>query len=117
MGDQLLVNTVHSSSTHVFGRALNSARDHHFVIDGSTAPREEITPVEAFLAGISACGVHLLEAFARDADVPLQRVEADIEAIRRSGDPSRFERVDLRFELTGPTQEQAEELVEQFKGR
>lgn len=117
MQDQLTINRVHSSSTHVTGRALNSVGVHHFVIDGTAAPHEEITPVDAFLAAISACGVHLVERFAGEASVPLERVEADIEGTRTSDDPSQFASITLHFTLTGPDQARAEELVERFKGR
>lgn len=117
MSEQLLVNHVHSSTTHVFGRALNSVRTHHFVIDGTTEPKEEITPVEAFLAAVSACGVHLIERFAREAGTDLQKVECDIEGTRLADDPTRFQGVKLHFRLSGPSQQQAEELVERFKGR
>lgn len=117
MTEQLLVNSVHSSTTHTFGRALNSVGTHHFVIDGSTAPKEEITPVDAFLAGISACAVHMIERFANEAGVPVERAEADIEGIRRAGDPARFERINLRLVIRGPNQAQAEDLVQRFKDR
>ena len=117
MSEQLLVNKVHSSSTHVPGRALNSVGVHHFVIDGSTAPKEEITPADAFLAGISSCAVHMIERFATEDGVELRRVEADIESVRRASDPSSFDYVNLRLELTGPSQAQAEVLVDRFKKR
>lgn len=112
-----MVNTVHSTSTYVPGRALNSVGVHHFVIDGTTAPKEEITPVDAFLAGISSCGVHLVERFAAEGGVKLDRAEADIEGIRQADDPSRFSEINLHFRLAGPSQSEAEELVERFKGR
>ncbi len=117
MSNPPMINSVHSTSTHIPGRALNSVGVHHFVIDGSTAPKEEITPPDAFLAGISACAVHLIEQFAVEAEVHLERVETDIEGIRQADDPSRFTGVNLRFTLLGPSQTQAEELVERFKGR
>jgi uncharacterized OsmC-like protein len=117
MTEQLMINAVHSASTHIPGRALNSVGVHHFVIDGSTAPKEELTPVDVFLAGISSCAVHMIERFAGESNVRLERVEADIEGIRRADEPSRFERVNLRLELQGPSQAEAEDLVERFKGR
>jgi uncharacterized OsmC-like protein len=112
-----IVNTVHSSSTHIPGRALNSAGVHHFIIDGTSDPHEEITPVDAFLASISACAVHLVERFAAESGLPLQRVECDIEGSRPRDEPHRFEHVSLDFTLMGVDQGQAEELVERFKGR
>ena len=117
MAEQLLINRAHSTTTHIPGRALNSVGVHHFIIDGSSSPKEEITPADAFLASISACAVHLLERFAQENGVPLHRAEAAIEGIRRADDPANFQAVNLRLELLGPDQSQAEELVERFKAR
>jgi uncharacterized OsmC-like protein len=113
-----IVNTVHSYSTGTPGRSLNSVRGHHFVIDEpayADGPGEEITPGEAFLAGVSACGVLIVERHARRTGARLVRAEVTITGLRNKAEPSKFERVDLRFELIGPTQEQAEALVEQYK--
>jgi uncharacterized OsmC-like protein len=117
--DDLLVTSVHSRTSGVPGRSLNSARSHHFVIDGSPSSGglgEEITPGEAFLSGISACGVLLVERGALDAGVPLREAEAWIEGARRRSDTSSYARIDLRFRLAGPTREQAEELVAHYRG-
>lgn len=112
-------------STDTFGRVLTRARGHHLVVDGPVwngCPGEAITPGELFLAGVAACGVELLGVIAREEGLPVPsaRVEA-----RGQVDPDRparpdvtvFNRVDLRFELGGVTREQAELLVERFKGR
>jgi uncharacterized OsmC-like protein len=117
VADDLIVNTVHSSSTHVFGRAINSVGPHHFIIDGSTEPKEEIVPTDAFLAGVSACGVHLIERFARDASVPLDRVEIDITGVRLKSRLEQFDHVDVKVRLHGPSQAQAEDLVTRFTDR
>lgn len=118
MGDNVLINRVRSSSTGTPGRCLNSVRTHHFVIDEPVhagGPGEEITPADAFLAAVSACGVLLVETFAQKSNIGLQKVEATIEGVRNTSDTSRFQRMDMRFELIGPNQAQAEELVERFK--
>jgi uncharacterized OsmC-like protein len=115
----LLVNRVTSSTTASPGRSLNSVRNHHFVIDEPAArggPGEELTPAEVFLAGVGSCGVLLVEAFAREEAVPLGRVRATTEGIRRASDPSRFERVLLRFDIAGASQADAERLVERYEG-
>ena len=116
MNDELLVTAVHSRTSGVRGRSLNDVRTHHFVIDASGDDAEEITPGEAFLSGVSACGVTMLERQAFERGVPLGVAEAWIEGVRRRSDTSRYERVDLRFRLAGPTREQAEELVEYYRG-
>lgn len=120
MADAPLVNRVCSYSTATPGRSINNVRGHHFVIDEPTyagGPGEEVTPAEAFLAGVSACGVLLVESFARKGQVPFQRGEVSIEGVRNPGDTSRFASISMRFDLVGPSQAQAEELVGQYKNR
>ena len=117
MAEELLVTGVHSRTSGVPGRSLNHARGHHFVIDGSSTsggPAEEITPGEAFLSGLSACGVLLVERRAAETGVPLRVAEAWIESARRPSDTATIVKVDLRFRLTGPTREQADELVAHY---
>src|SRR5215210_4438533 len=117
--------SVDARSTDTFGRVLCSARSHHFVVDGPVhngCPGEELTPSELFLAGVAACGVELLEVIARAEDIPLERAEVAISGEIDPDDPVRadvtvFNRVALRFELDGVTQDQADKLVKSFKGR
>jgi uncharacterized OsmC-like protein len=116
LSDDLIVNTVRSYSSGLVGRSLNSARDHHFVIDGTNLA-EELTSVEAFLSGVSSCGVNLVEVAARETGVPMTRTEVTIDGVRQPANPARFERIDLRFVLTGPTLEQAQVLVDQYQKR
>jgi uncharacterized OsmC-like protein len=116
---------VAARSTDVFGRVLCSAREHHFVIDGPVqngCPGEELTPAEAFLAGIVACSVELIHVFAREESVPLRSVRADIEGDLDRDNPIRqdvtvFNRVALKLELDGVEAGEGERLVERFKGR
>ena len=117
MSEQLLTTSVRSRTTGVAGRSLNSARDHHFVIDGSPTgggPAEEITPGEAFLAGISGCGVLMIERRAAETGVPLALAEAWIESRRQPSDTATFAGIELRYRLVGPTREQADALVEHY---
>ena len=116
--DDLVVNRVHSASTPTPGRAVNHVRNHQLVIDEPThlgGPGEQITPAEAFLAGVSACGVLLVQGGARDTGVRLDQVEVTIEAVRHRRDTSVFQRIEMRFRLSGPTQKQAVDLVEHYK--
>ncbi len=118
--DELVVNRVHSSSTATPGRALNQVRTHQLVIDEPThlgGPGEQVTPAEAFLAGVSACGVLLVQGRARDTGVRLDQVEATIEGIRHRSDTSVFQRVQIYFRLTGPSQSEAIDLVDHYKRR
>ena len=112
---------VDARSTDVFGRVLCSTRDHHFVIDGPVhngAPGEEVTPAEAFLAGVAACAVELIQSF----EPSLMSVRAAVEGVLDRDNPVRedvtvFNSVRLRVQLEGVERDEAERLVERFKGR
>jgi uncharacterized OsmC-like protein len=116
MTEEYVVNSVRSYSSGTVGRSLNTVRNHHFVID-SPSIGEEIGSGDAFLSGISSCGVNLVEVLARDTGVPLRRTEVTIDGLRSLEDTSVFARIDLRFVLSGPTREQAEFLVDSYKKR
>jgi uncharacterized OsmC-like protein len=115
--------TARSSGT--FGRVLLSSRNHHFVIDGPVAngcPGEALTPVEQFLSSIAACGVELIEVIGRSEHIP---VDSAVVAIHTTSGRKRneyrgvtvLESVTIDVTLHGPDQQQAEMLVERFKGR
>lgn len=79
-------------------------------------PGEQITPADAFLSGVSACGVLLVQGRARDTGITLESIDVSLEAVRHRSDTSVFQRIDMRFQLAGPTREQALALVEHYKG-
>jgi uncharacterized OsmC-like protein len=116
---------VDARSTPTFGRVLCSARTHHFIIDGPVAngcPGEELTPPEAFLSGVAACGVELVQVIAREQSVPVRDVAVRIQAVVDRSRPVRpdvtvFNSVRMRFTLTGVPTDRARELIEQFKKR
>lgn len=117
--EDLVVNRVRSRSTSTPGRSMNEVRQHQLVIDEPQhlgGPGEEITPADAFLAGVSACGVLLVQGRARDTSVKLDSIDVSLEAVRHRSDTSVFQRIDMLFRLSGPTQAQALELVEHYKG-
>jgi uncharacterized OsmC-like protein len=115
--EDLVSSSVHTTTTRVHGRTLNSAREHHFVIDGSSRPGEEVFSMEAFLAGISSCAVHLFQDFAEEDGIPLQQADVTIQAFRKKDELYKFDHIDLTVAMVGPTRAQAEHLVDRFKGR
>ncbi len=116
---------VTAQSSGTFGRVLCSTRNHHFVIDGPVAngcPGEAVTPVEQFLSSVAACGVELIEVIARQENIVLAdaRVEISTTSGRRKDAQhgvTTLESVSMSVNLMGPSQEDAELLVEKFKGR
>jgi organic hydroperoxide reductase OsmC/OhrA len=112
-------------STDLLGRMWLGARHHHTLVDGppwNGFPGEELMPGELFLGGVAACGVELLQMFARDDSLPIGAVHVDI---RGEVDPDNqshpkhtlFNRVQMIVEVEGVSQSDADQLVERFKGR
>jgi uncharacterized OsmC-like protein len=121
MAEELTTDRVRSCSSGILGRSLNTARTQHYVIDSSSGtvsgPPEALTTVEAFLSGISACAVTLVEKRADEIGIPLARIEVTIEGNRAKANPADFHSIALHFELAGPDQQQAEDLVETYRQR
>src|SRR5256712_11102202 len=112
------VETIRSSSSGVLGRARNAARGVTVAFDSSSRPQADaFTNSEAFLAGVSSCGVTLIEMHARETGVPLKRMDITIEGVRTAAEPNRFASVTMRFELAGVSQGQAEDLVRTYRSR
>jgi uncharacterized OsmC-like protein len=113
-----VTETIRSSSSGTVGRADNTARGVRVALDSSSRPQTDaLTNSEAFLAGVSSCGVTLIEGHARDTGVPVTRMDVTIEGVRAAADPARFASVTMTFEIAGVTQAQAETLVETYRGR
>ena len=116
---------VEAQSTDTFGRVLCTARSNHWVIDGPVqngCPGEAVTPPEAFLTGVAACGVELLQVIARELSLPIPSARVRIEGTVDRDHPVRpdmtvFNEVRLRFKIAGVTRDQASDLVERFKKR
>lgn len=116
--DEFVINTVRSESTSTPGRSVSHVRGHALVIDEPThlgGPGEQMSPAEAFLSGIAACGVLLVQGKARDTGVTLKHVETTIEAVRKRSDTSIFQEIRLAFVLSGPDQSQAQDLVAHYQ--
>ncbi|MEO6796394.1 MAG: OsmC family protein [Candidatus Dormibacter sp.] len=116
--NEFVINTVRSRTTATPGRSISEVRDNELVIDEPThlgGPGERMTPAEAFLSGVAACGVLLVEGRARATGIQLAGVEATIEAVRRRSDTSVFQEIRLTFVVSGPEPAQAKELVAYYR--
>jgi uncharacterized OsmC-like protein len=116
--DELVINRVRSRSTSTPGRSTSEIRQHQLVIDEPThlgGPGEAITPADAFLAGVSACGVLLVQGRARDTGVKLDTIDVQLEATRHRSDTSVFQRIEMLFRLRGPSPLEAADLVGHYK--
>jgi uncharacterized OsmC-like protein len=114
----LKVDTVRSSSSGVIGRAQSEARGYRLMLDSSSkAQPDAFTNSEAFLAGVSSCGVTLIEGHAKDTGVPMRSIRVTIDGARTATEPNRFAMVTMTFEIAGVTQAQADDLVATYRGR
>ncbi len=114
----LKIDTVRSSSSGILGRARSEARGHRLVLDSSSRPQADaFTNSEAFLAGVSSCGVTLIEMHAKESGIPLTGLDVTIEGARTPAEPNRFDVVTMTFEIAGVSQAQADELVATYRGR
>jgi len=112
-------------SSDVFGRVLCQAREQHFVIDGppwNDCPGEALRPGEAFLAGVAACAVELIQMFARDDELELGGIDVAMRGLIDRDKPLRddltlFNDVSIRIEIGGVTEDQARDLADRFARR
>ena len=124
--ERFRTTVVRSYSSGTPGRALCQARDQHFVVDDyayNGGPGEALGAGEAFLSGISACAVNMLERLARESGMPLRWTDVTVEGTRDSEatpiheNLSVYDAVHLHFDLAGPDDDPAQELVETYKRR
>lgn len=108
---------VRATSDNYPHRAVVQTGNHQFLVDSARGPGEEINPIQAFLGGVAACGVTLIEETAEDLGVPLRAIEARIEATRLAASPEKFQHVALTLTMTGPDQQQAQDLADRFSRR
>ena len=112
------IDTVRSSSGGTAGRAVSQARGQRLVLDSSSHPRPDaFTNSEAFLAGVSSCGVTLIEMYAQDKGIPMTRMDVTIEGMRTAEEPNRFASIAMTFAIAGVSQAEAEHLVETYRSR
>ena len=112
------IDAVRSSSSGVLGRARSEARGYRLVLDSSSRPQADaFTNSEAFLGGVSSCGVTLIEMHAKESAIPMTGIDVTIEGARIAAEPNRFATITMTFEIAGVSQAQADELVATYRGR
>lgn len=119
MTNLTLAYKVRSYSTKTLGRAICSARTHHFVADD--AGGEEVGAGEFFLSGITACAVNMVERLAHEGNIALDWMDVGAEAWRdpdkTAGQITVYDEIRINFEMWGVDDDQAHELVETWKQR
>jgi uncharacterized OsmC-like protein len=119
MSELTLSYRTHTYSTGVQARAITNARNHHLVVDDGGG--DEVSAGELFFSGIGACAVNMMGRIAKSEGLPLDWVDAVVEAYRDSSKPpgelTLFDKVSVDIQLWGVGEEQAEHLVDQWKRR
>jgi uncharacterized OsmC-like protein len=114
-----------AKSTDVFGRVALDVRQQHLIIDGPVqngCPGEAITPPEAFLGGVAACCVELVQVIAKETGKTIGDVSVKLHgwmdrAKQKRTDVTVLNSVHLDVVITGTDAATAAQLVEGFKRR
>jgi uncharacterized OsmC-like protein len=101
-----------SRSTDTPGRTITTARHNHFIIDSPSGPNEALLTGEAFLAGIAACGVTLVQGRAKSVGVALGPMTVSIEGFRSDDKPADFHHIDVKFEYRQTAEADARMLTD-----
>jgi uncharacterized OsmC-like protein/predicted small metal-binding protein len=126
MTTQLATASVISRLSNLPGRAMVTARGHHFIVDSPPplgGPNEEINPIDVLLSALATCGTFVCETAAAELDIPLTGVAVtaagDFDPRGVCGEPvdPRLQAFRVRLGLTGPTEAQAETLAKAFQTR
>jgi uncharacterized OsmC-like protein len=126
MQTQLATAAVTSRLTNRPGRAIVTARGHHFVVDSPAAldgPNEELNPVDLLLSALATCGTFVCEKAAQEMGVPLHSIKVtvagdfDPRGLCGGGVNPRMRAFRVRLALAGPSAVQAEALAEAFRTR
>jgi uncharacterized OsmC-like protein len=126
MSAQLATASVTSRLSGLPGRAIVTARGHHFIVDSPRplgGPNEEINPVDVLLSALATCGTFVCETAAQEMGVPLKGIAVtaagDFDPRGVCGEPvdPRMQAFRVRLALTGPSQAQAEALAQAFRTR
>ncbi len=123
---ELATATVTSRLSNLSGRTIVTARGHHFIVDSPAplgGPNEELNPIDVLLSALATCGTFVCETAAQEMDIPLDFVSitaaGDFDPRGVCGEPydPRVQEFRVRVGLSGPTQAQANALIEAFRSR
>ncbi len=126
MAVRLATASVNSTLSGQRGRAIVTAKGHHFIVDSPLTlggPNEEVNPIDLLLSALATHGVFVCERAAQEQDFPLKSVSI---AASGSFDPRGVsgEHVDphmqwirVRMNFAGIDESQAAVLVDAFRAR
>ncbi len=126
MSNQLATASVTSRLSDQVGRAIVAARGHHFVVDSPPplgGPNEEINPIDVLLSALATCGTFVCETAAQEMDIPLDAISVtaagdfDPRGVCGESVDPRMQAFRVRLAMSGPSDEQAEALAQEFRTR
>ena len=108
-----------SYSSGTPGRTICNSRNHHFIADEIGS--DEVTAGEYFLTGLTACAVNMIERKAKERDVPLQRLDVQVEGTYKRSQGIEpytvFQTVKMQFHFAGVSDDEAASLVANYQQR
>lgn len=126
MTKRLATSTITAQLSNLRGRAIVSARGHHFVADSPVAlggPSEEVSPLDLLLSSLGSCCLFVCERAALEQGFPLLNmsvsVAGDSDPRGIYGEPveSRIQAIRVWVIFQGITEEQSAVLVDALKTR
>jgi putative redox protein len=126
MSDKLATALASSQLSNVAGRAIVSARGHHIIVDSPPplgGPNEELNPIDVLLGALATCGTFVCETAAKEKGIAVDRiavsVAGDFDPRGVCGDPvdSSIQALRIRLSISGPSQDEAEALADEFRKR
>jgi uncharacterized OsmC-like protein len=126
MAFRLATATVTSNLSGQRGRAIVTAKGHHFVVDSPLTlggPNEEINPIDLLLSSLATHGTFMCERIAREMGLPLKSVSfmvtGSFDPRGVSGEPvdPRIQGIRVRLYLEGVSSEQATILASAYQSR
>ncbi len=115
-----------SRLTNQPGRAIVTARGNHFVVDSPAplgGPNEERNPLDLMLGALATCATFICETAAQEMGIDLQAItvtaagDLDSRGLCNSDVNPRMQAFRVRIVLSGPTESEAQALVEAFQTR
>lgn len=120
LAELTLAYEAQSTSSGIPGRAICSARNHHWVSD-DTGSGGAVGAGELFCSSLAACAVNLVGRVAGAEKKTFGWMEVKVGAYRDMDKPlgeiSLYDSVKVEFEVWGVTEEDAEYLVKAWKQR
>ena len=126
MSNNLVTALASSQLSNVAGRAIITARGHHWIVDSPPplgGPNEEINPIDVLLGALASCGTFVCETAAQEQGIALHKiavsVAGDFDPRGVCGEPvdPSIQALRVRLTVSGPSQAEAEVLAAEFTKR